>query len=581
MEDTNFVNDIFFSPGKKRATLVDERIEVAKKGWDKNGEETAKRMKDAKKFLKPGTKIVDPKDCVALLEATIRSGDKINIEGDNQKQADFLAKCLTKINPEKINNLHMVQSVLALPEHLEVFKKGIASKVDFCYSGPVSTELADMVMENKINIGAIHTYIELFSRTYVDLKPKIALVAANAADKNGNLYTGFNSEETTSVVESTKFRKGIVIAQVNEIVDKLPRVDIPGDWVDFVIPTEEPFYIEPLFTRDPALITESQIFIAMQALMGIYSKYEITSLNHGIGFNTSAVELLLPTFGEEMGLKGKICSHWVLNPHPTMIPAIESGWVDTMMPFGSEVGMEKYIMSRPDVFPIGPDGTMRSNRFAAQAAGHYAIDAFFGSTLQIDQYGNSAAATAGRIPGFGGAPNMACNAPGRRHVSPGWLMAAKEHGMRKDLIGPIDRGKKLVVQMVESFGEGMAPVFVEQLDAFKLQKQANFAIPPIMIYADDITHIVTEEGIAYVHKCKTLKERIDAIKSVAGYTPLGLQADESKTNKLRKEGIVALPEDLNLSFNDAKRSKLSAQSMSDLVEWSGGLYEPPVRFRNW
>ncbi|MHC1605195.1 MAG: malonate decarboxylase subunit alpha, partial [Candidatus Methanofastidiosia archaeon] len=125
------------------------------------------------------------------------------------------------------------------------------------------------------------------------------------------------------------------------------------------------------------------------------------------------------------------------------------------------------------------------------------------------------------------------------------------------------------------------PVFVEKLDAFKLQKQANFEIPPIMIYADDITHIVTEEGIAYVHKCKTLKERMDAIKAIAGYTPLGLAVDDGKTRKLRKEGVVALPEDLNLSFNDAKRSKLSAKSMSELVRWSGGLYEPPTRFRNW
>ena len=68
---------------------------------------------------------------------------------------------------------------------------------------------------------------------------------------------------------------------------------------------------------------------------------------------------------------------------------------------------------------------------------------------------------------------------------------------------------------------------------------------------------------------------------IAGYTPLGLAADEAQTKKLRKAGIVMLPEDLDLSFNDAKRSKLAAKSMSELVEWSGGLYEPPVKFRNW
>jgi malonate decarboxylase alpha subunit len=30
------------------------------------------------------------------------------------------------------------------------------------------------------------------------------------------------------------------VAQVNEIVDRLPRVDIPGDWVDFVVPGPAP-----------------------------------------------------------------------------------------------------------------------------------------------------------------------------------------------------------------------------------------------------------------------------------------------------------------------------------------------------
>ena len=29
------------------------------------------------------------------------------------------------------------------------------------------------------------------------------------------------------------------------------------------------------------------------------------------------------------------------------------------------------------------------------------------------------------------------------------------------------------------------------------------------------------------------------------------------------------------------RSLLAAKSMADLVEWSGGLYVPPARFRSW
>ena len=35
--------------------------------------------------------------------------------GDNQKQADFLAAALAKADPAQLHDLHMVQSVLALP----------------------------------------------------------------------------------------------------------------------------------------------------------------------------------------------------------------------------------------------------------------------------------------------------------------------------------------------------------------------------------------------------------------------------------------------------------------------------------
>ena len=56
------------------------------------------------------------------------------------------------------------------------------------------------------------------------------------------------------------------------------------------------------------------------------------------------------------GLKGKICRHWALNPHPALIPAIEAGWVESIHSFGSELGMEEYIRARSDVFFTGADG---------------------------------------------------------------------------------------------------------------------------------------------------------------------------------------------------------------------------------
>ena len=74
-----------------------------------------------------------------------------------------------------------------------------------------------------------------------------------------------------------------MIAQVNEIVDDpkdLKRVDIPGSWVDYVVKADRPFFIEPLFTRDPRQIKDAHILMAMMALKGIYAPHEVESLNH-------------------------------------------------------------------------------------------------------------------------------------------------------------------------------------------------------------------------------------------------------------------------------------------------------------
>jgi malonate decarboxylase alpha subunit len=520
-------------------------------------------------------------DAVALLHAVIECGDRVCLEGNNQKQADFLAGALLQLDPSRVHDLHMVQSVLALPEHLDLFERGIASKVDFSFSGPQGARLAKMVSQGQIAIGAIHTYLELFSRYFVDLTPRVALVAAASADAAGNLYTGPNTEDTPAIVEATAFRRGIVIAQVNEVVDVLPRVDIPADWVDFVIPAPKPHFIEPLFTRDPAQISEIQVLMAMMAIKGLYAEYGVQRLNHGIGFDTAAIELLLPTYGESLGLKGKICSHWALNPHPALIPAIEAGWVESVHSFGSELGMEDYIRSRPDVFFTGPDGSLRSNRAFCQAAGHYACDLFIGSTLQIDLTGNSSTATLDRISGFGGAPNMGADARGRRHASATWLKAGMQARQGRSGAAATPRGQKLVVQMVETFREHMQPAFVETLDAWALQERAGLALPPIMVYGEDVTHVLTEEGIANLLLCRSDEEREQAIRGVAGYTAVGLARDARAVENLRDRGVIRRPQDLGIDPRQATRNLLAARSMRDLVRASGGLYSPPKRFRNW
>jgi malonate decarboxylase alpha subunit len=97
-----------------------------------------------------------------------------------------------------------------------------------------------------------------------------------------------------------------VIAQVNEIVDtcraSTSRPTGSTSWCR----RRRPHYIEPLFTRDPAQISEIQVLMAMMAIKGIYAEYGVAApeprhrLRHR-RHRTAAADLC-----ESLGLKGKI-----------------------------------------------------------------------------------------------------------------------------------------------------------------------------------------------------------------------------------------------------------------------------------
>ncbi|KUM43247.1 malonate decarboxylase subunit alpha [Pseudomonas sp. EpS/L25] len=527
-------------------------------------------------------KVLPTASIVAALEQLLAPGDRVVLEGNNQKQADFLSRSLAQVDPAKLHDLHMIMPSVGRAEHLDLFERGIARKLDFSFAGTQSLRISQLLEDGLLEVGAIHTYIELYARLLVDLIPKVVLSAGFMADRAGNIYTGPSTEDSPALIEPAAFSDGIVIVQVNQLVDdvsELPRVDIPADWVDFVVVADRPFYIEPLFTRDPRHIKPVHVLMAMMAIRGIYERHQVQSLNHGIGFNTAAIELILPTYGERLGLKGKICRHWTLNPHPTLIPAIESGWVESVHCFGTELGMEGYIAQRPDVFFTGRDGSLRSNRLLCQLAGQYAVDLFIGATLQVDGDGHSSTVTRGRLAGFGGAPNMGHDPRGRRHPTPAWLDMRQQTGDGAPAL--LARGKKLVVQMVETFQEGGKPTFVDTLDAVEVARKSGMPLAPIMVYGDDVTHLLTEEGIAYLYRARSLEERRAMIAAVAGVTTIGLRSDPAEARRLRQEGLVALPEDLGIRRTDASRELLAAKSIGELVEWSGGLYQPPAKFRSW
>jgi len=542
------------------------------RSWNTRKHEKARRLASVEHW-KAGH-LLDSDRIVDALENLLTPGDRVALEGNNQKQADFLSRALVRVDPTRIHDLHLLISSVSRPEHLDLFQKGIARKIDFAYAGPQSLRIAQLLEDGQIELGAIHTYAELYARMFVDLTPHVALVCAEQGDTEGNLYTGPNTEDTPVIVEATAFRQGIVLAQVNSVVDKLPRVDIPGSWVDLIVVADRPYLVEPLFTRDPRHINELHVLMGMMVIRGIYERHGVTSLNHGIGFDTAAIELLLPTYAGALGLKGRICKNWALNPHPTLIPAIESGWVESVHCFGSEVGMGSYVAARPDIFFTGRDGSMRSNRVLCQLAGQYGIDLFIGSTLQMDADANSSTVTLGRLAGFGGAPNMGHDPHGRRHSTPAWLSLIHADSQ-------IVRGRKLVVQMVETYAKGGVPAFVETLDAVEVGKRYSLPVAPVMIYGDDVTHVVTEEGVAYLFKAKDLAERRAALAAIAGVSPIGLRSKPERVRQLRRDGLVAYPEDLGVRILDAKRSLLAAQSIDDLVVWSGGLYSPPSKFKSW
>ena len=157
-----------------------------------------------------------------------------------------------------------------------------------------------MVEDGTVQIGAIHTYVELYARMFVDLSPDVVLVCASAADTDGNLYTGPNTEDTPTIAEAAAFHDGVVIVQADEIVDgsdDLPRVDIPGSWVDYVVAADRPFFLKPLFTRDPRHIGPVEILKAMIAIRGVYERHQVVSLARSVPspYEWTAATLLTST----------------------------------------------------------------------------------------------------------------------------------------------------------------------------------------------------------------------------------------------------------------------------------------------
>src|ERR1700756_2493855 len=185
----------------------------AARSWTTLRDEKARRLAVVAPWIEDG--VLPSARIVDALEALIRPGDRVALEGDNQKQADFLSRSLAKVDPARVHDVHLLISTISRPEHLTLFELGIARRLDFSFAGPQSLRLAQLLEDGKVQVGAIYTYVELYARMFVDLTPNAALVCAEKADRAGNLYAGANTEDTPTIVEAAAFRQGIVLAQVN------------------------------------------------------------------------------------------------------------------------------------------------------------------------------------------------------------------------------------------------------------------------------------------------------------------------------------------------------------------------------
>ncbi len=167
--------------------------------------------------------------------------------------------------------------------------------------------------------------------------------------------------------------------------------------------------------------------------------------------------------------------HFALNPHPTLIPAIEAGWVEQIHSFGSEVGMEDYIRARPDVFFTGL-GRLAALQPRLSRRSPASMPATCSSARPCRSTSRAirSTVTTSRIAGFGGAPNMGSDARGRRHPSEPWLKAGAEAD--PDGPAPLRRGRKLVVQIGETFGEEQRAAVRREAGRARTRREAECSL---------------------------------------------------------------------------------------------------------
>ena len=210
-----------------------------------------------------------------------------------------------------------------------------------------------------------------------------------------------------------------------------------------LVQSPTPHYIEPLFTRDRQ-ISGDQVLMAMMAIKGSCA-YGVDRLNHGIGFDTAAIELLLPTYAKVAGPREKDLPPLGAQSASDADSCDRSGlW--SIHSFGS-ARHGSYVRARPDVFT--GDGSCAAIARSARRPATTPATCSSAHLLQIDWPATARPKRAGADRGL----RRRAEHGGGRARAP----ARRRRGSRGRGAARPCRRATLVVQMVETFASTWSP----------------------------------------------------------------------------------------------------------------------------
>jgi hypothetical protein len=100
--------------------MTQQPLGQVSRSWTTRRDEKQRRMQQVQHWMEgpilPRTKMIE------ALESLIVSGGRVVLEGDNQKQADFLSRSLVQVDAKKVHDLHLIISSISRPEHLTLFE---------------------------------------------------------------------------------------------------------------------------------------------------------------------------------------------------------------------------------------------------------------------------------------------------------------------------------------------------------------------------------------------------------------------------------------------------------------------------